>query len=129
MLRYLSPEWLDAAQAEMDSSESLPSVADGLAFVVQHVVTDGPDGDVSFHVRVDGTGVQLQKGDAPDATVVFTEDYGTAAAIARGELSAQSAFMKGRIRVSGDLAKLIEQGTAFGEIADMLARLRSDTTY
>jgi putative sterol carrier protein len=129
MPRYLSPEWLDAAQAAMESDGALREATAGLAFVVQHVVIDGPDGDVTFHVRVDDTGVQLRKGETRDATVAFTEDYATAAAIGRGELSAQSAFMMGRIRVSGDLEKLIEQGAAFGEIADMLAGLRSDTTY
>jgi putative sterol carrier protein len=129
MPRYLSPEWLDAAQVAMENSESVRRATGGVALVVQHVVTDGPDGDVTFHVRVDDTGVQLQKGQAPDATVVFTERYDIAAAIGRGELSAQSAFMMGRIRVSGDLPTLIEQGNSFGEIADVLARLRSDTTY
>ena len=66
---------------------------------------------------------------APDATVVFTEDYDTAAAIGRGDLSAQSAFMMGRIRVRGDLSKLVEQSNVFGEIEDVLAELRAETTY
>ena len=30
---------------------------------------------VTYHVRVDGNGVTIRRGEAPDPTVVFTEDY------------------------------------------------------
>ncbi len=129
MPRYLSREWLDAAQRAIDASTSVREAATGADFVVQHVVTGGPNGDVTYHVRVGEEGVRICKGEAADPTVVFTEDYGTAAAIGRGELSAQAAFMAGRIRVRGDLPRLVEQSGAFSDIEDSLAGLRSETSY
>jgi SCP-2 sterol transfer family len=133
MPRYLSPEWLDAAQRAIDASTATRKAAAGSAdcadFVVQHVVTGGSDGDLTYHVLAGADGVRICRGDAPDPTVVFTEDYGTAAAIGRGELSAQAAFMAGRIRVHGDLGRLIERGGAFDEIDEALAGLRSETSY
>jgi putative sterol carrier protein len=129
MPRYLSPEWLDAARREIDASTSVRAAASGLDFVVQHVVTGSADGDVTYHVRVGEDGVRICPGEAAEPTVVFTEDYGTAAAIGRGELSAQAAFITGRIRVHGDLPKLVEQSNAFSDIADVLAGLRAETSY
>jgi putative sterol carrier protein len=129
MPRYLSREWLDAAQRAIDASASLRDAASGAEFVVQHVVTGGSKGDVLYHVRVGQDGVRVCNGEAPDPTVVFTEDYSTAAAIGRGEISAQAAFMAGRIRVRGDLPRLVEQSGAFSEIEDALAELRSETSY
>jgi hypothetical protein len=129
MPRYLSPEWLEAAQRAMDASVSSPAAEAGADIVVQHVVTGGADGDVTYHIRVGGDGVAVHLGEAPEPTVVFTEDYGTAAAISRGELSAQSAFITGRIKVHGDLPRLVEQSSAFSDIDDALAGLRSETSY
>ena len=129
MPRYLSPEWLDAAQQAIDANTSIREAASAADFVVQHVVTGGSDGELTYHVRVGGDGVRIRPGEASDPTVVFTEDYRTAAAIGRGDLSAQAAFMAGRIRVHGDLPKLVEQSSAFDEIEDALAGLRSQTSY
>jgi putative sterol carrier protein len=129
MPRYLSREWLDAAQRAIDASTSVRNAASGADFVVQHVVTGGSDGDLTYHVRVGGDRVRICEGEAADPTVVFTEDYSTAAAIGRGELSAQAAFMAGRIRVRGDLPRLVEQSGTFSDIEDALAGLRSETSY
>ncbi len=129
MPRYLSPEWLEAAQRAIDASDALREAANGLDMVVQHVVTGGADGAVTYHVRVNSNGVTIRGGEAPDPTVVFTEDYTTAAAIGRGDLSAQGAFINGRIRVHGDLPRLVGQSDALSGIEDVLAGLRAETSY
>jgi putative sterol carrier protein len=129
MPRYLSGEWLDAAQRAIDASTAVRDAASGAAFIVQHVITGGSNGDVRYHVSVGADGVRIRSGEAAEPSVVFTEDYGTAAAISRGELSAQAAFMAGRIRVRGDLPALVEQSGALSDIEDALAGLRSETSY
>src|SRR4051794_8288487 len=116
MPRYLSPAWFEAAERAINGSVSLPAQAAGIDIVVQHVVTGASDGAVTYHIRVGGDGVSIHRGETADPTVVFSEDYGTAAAISRGELSAQSAFMTGRIKVRGDLPRLVEQSSAFSDI-------------
>jgi len=129
MPRYLSPEWFEAAQAAIDASGAAGGATVDPPVVVQHVVTGGMAGDVTYHVRVNGDGIRIEAGDDPDATVVFIEDYATAAAIGRGELSAQGAFMTGRIRATGDLPRLVEQSDLFQGLEDVLAALRSETSY
>lgn len=129
MPRYLSDEWLDAAQRAFEADDVLAKAAADVVLTVQQIVTGGPDGDASYHVVVDHGSVRIAAGEASDATVTFIQSWDTAGAIARGELSAQGAFMTGLIRVRGDLPKLVEFGDVFGGVDDVLGELRSQTTY
>jgi putative sterol carrier protein len=127
--RYLTPEWLDAAQRAFDGDTMLAGASAGVQLTVQQVVNGGPDGDVVYHVVVDGGTVRIAHGEASTPTVTFIQNWDTATAIGRGELSAQGAFMTGLIRVRGDLPRLVEYGSIFGGVDDVLADLRSQTTY
>jgi hypothetical protein len=126
--RYLSDEWLAAAdQAASTSREERADPAGEL--VVQHLVMGGPEGPRSFHVALSARGVRITPGEAGDAAITFTQDYDTAAAIARGELSAQEAFMAGRLRVGGDLRALVDHHRSLQEIDDVLGSVRAQTSY
>jgi putative sterol carrier protein len=127
--RYLTQEWIDAAQRAVESDAALAAATQHVQLTVQQVVTGGPDGDSAYHVAIDGGAVRVVSGEASDATVTFIQDWETATAIGRGELSAQGAFMTGLIRVRGDLPKLIEYGDLFGGVDDVFAELRAQTTY
>ena len=129
MPRYLTSEWLDAAHDALEQSTALADATSDAQLTVQQVVTGGPEGDVTFHFAVDHGRVKLVGGEAGDATVTFIQSWDTATAVARGEQSAQGAFMNGQIRVRGDLPKIVEYGAIFGGVDDVLADLRADTTY
>jgi putative sterol carrier protein len=126
--RYLTPEWLDAAQRAVAADTRLADVTKNVELTVQQVVTNGPDGDAAYRVVIDNGHVSVEGGEA-DATITFVQDWDTAAAINRGDLSAQGAFMTGRIRVRGDLPRLVELGEVFGGVDDVFAGLRARTTY
>lgn len=129
MARYLSPEWLAEAGAAASASESLRRATADVTLVVQHVVRGAPEGDTSYHVVVDHGTVSVVPGPAPRADVTFSEDHATAAAIGRGDLSAQAAFMVGKLRVGGDLEKLLACQEAFSGIDDVFDHLRATTTW
>jgi putative sterol carrier protein len=127
--RYLTPEWIDAAQQAVDGDSTVAGATNGMRVTIEHVVTGGPDGDAAYHVVIDDGTIRVVHGEASDATVTFVQDWETASAVTRGELSAQAAFMTGRIRVRGDLPKLIEYGNLFSDVGDVFAGVRSSTTY
>ena len=129
MPRYLTREWLDAAQRAVEDDTTLADATKDVRLTVQQMVTGGPDGDVAYHVVVDNGAVRVLGGEASDATVTFIQAWDTATAIGRGDLSAQGAFMTGRIRVRGDLPKLVEHDNVFGNVDDVFAELRAQTTY
>jgi putative sterol carrier protein len=125
MSRFLTPEWLDdLAQAAAGAAGP-----EGEPFTLQQLVTDGPDGDVTWSVTVGAGSIAVRPGRAEAPLVTFTQDLPTATAIIRGELSAQAAFMTGRLRVGGDVALLLERLDTLVAIDDVFAATRATTTY
>jgi hypothetical protein len=61
--------------------------------------------------------------------VTFTQDRTTAAAIATGRLSAQAAFIDGRLRVGGDLSALLDRAAELAALDDLFASARAATTW
>src|SRR5579864_1404888 len=106
-MRFLSPEWLDAAGDALRRAPGLVPDTEDTAITLQQVVTGGPDGEVAYRIRIDHGSVELLPGRG-DADVVFTEDWDTAADVAIGRRSPQAAFLDGRVRVGGDVAAVVE---------------------
>lgn len=124
MARYLSDEWFDAVDAALGADG-----AGSAALVIQQVVEGGPEGAVVWHVDIGAGHLAVARGPHPSPTVTFTQDYATAVGIARGDLSAQEAFMTGRITMGGDAGALIAAAPAMALLGDALATVRADTTY
>jgi putative sterol carrier protein len=126
MARFLSAEWLRDVDAAMAAQ---PAQADDGKLVLQQVVIGGPDGDVTYAVDIDSGVARVRPGRAPDPDVTITEDYDTAAAIHRGELTLQDAFMTGQVRVAGNMATLIAGQSALIALEPLPATLMPATTY
>jgi SCP-2 sterol transfer family len=132
-VRYLSPEWIEAAADAIAADDDLPATLAGVTLTVEQVVEDapdaGPDGTVTWHITVADGKVALVAGPATEPDLRFTTSYETAAAVASGELPAQRAFVEGRLRVGGDLSLLITHMRAVAAVDDALAPVRARTTY
>ncbi len=116
---FLSDEWLSSLARRYESA-----VGDRgrPALVIQQVVTGTPDGEVAYVVHLGPEGVRTSRGRIDHADLAFTQDLATAVAIHRGEISAQSAFMAGRLRISGDLDLLARDSRAFAALGDSSRR-------
>ena len=60
-----------------------------------------------FWVLENGKLLESQLGDLPDAEVTLTQTYEDALKIQKGELDANAAFMQGRMKVTGNMGKLM----------------------
>ena len=127
MVQYLSDEWMQRAGEALAASEELRS--DDVDLLVQYEIAGAPVGKVSYGLRAGGDAAGIEPGPHPDAPVSFALDYSTAARIARGELSAQAAFMQGDLKLGGDVTVLIRQHELLGAVDDALAALRADTEF
>jgi putative sterol carrier protein len=125
VVRFLSDAWFKDVAA---AAGHAPPAGEPVA-MLQQIVTGGPDGEIRYHVIVSGGHAVLTPGsaDAPDAT--FTEDYATAAAIARGELTTQAALLAGHILVAGNMATLSARQDDLAGLDPVPAAVRADTTY
>lgn len=104
MTKYLTQEWLDETRALADSQPERP----GASARMQYVVTGAPDGDIKYYwVLENGKLLESQLGELPDAEVTLTQSYDDAKKIQTGELDASAAFMQGRVKVTGNMAKLM----------------------
>ena len=107
---FLSDEWVAAAEAIRDRHLG-PRPAPPVKVRMNLVVTAVPFGDDTVRAYVDTSegALVLEKGvlDSPDVTV--TTDYDTARAlfVDQDPQTAMQAFMGGRIKVQGDLTKLL----------------------
>ncbi len=122
MAGFLTDRWFDELGAAAREAELPPE----LRLVVQQVIPDGPDGvEVAYAVEVAGGTMAVRRGRFDHADVTFTQDLATARAIHRGELSAQAAFMDGRLRLGGDLRAVIERAGDLAAIDDVFATVRA----
>jgi putative sterol carrier protein len=111
---FLSDEWIAEARAiraELAPDREEGAVPPAASVRMNQVITDVPfgDGKLDAHLDTSSGTLEMETGhlDQPDVTV--TLDYATAKAIfVDGTLEAgMKAFMDGRVRVQGDMAKLI----------------------
>ncbi len=122
MAGFLTDGWLDGLQAVVRAAAVPPDVR----LVVQQIIPDGPDGhEVAYVLELADGSMSARAGRADDPDVTFTQDRATAEAIHRGELSAQAAFMDGRLRLGGDLRSVIDRAGALAAIGDVLAAARA----
>jgi len=102
--KWLSQEWLDETRKMAEGQPERP----GASAVLQYVVTGGPEGDVHYYwVLENGRLKESKLGDHPQAEVTLTQTYEDAMRIQKGELDATAAFMQGKVKVTGNMAKLM----------------------
>jgi putative sterol carrier protein len=129
VVRYLSLEWIDALTTEVAASSELATLAAEHTVGVTQVVTDGPEGTVIYHLQVGDGAARFGAGSADPEDVRFEQDWGTAVAVATGELNAQQAFITGRIRLYGDQQKLLASQAVFGALDGVFSTVRERTEY
>jgi alkyl sulfatase BDS1-like metallo-beta-lactamase superfamily hydrolase len=106
--QFLSPEWqAEARQIREEFQDRAPAIAQ--AARINQVITDVPFGDGTVHSHMDTTSGQLvmEEGHLENADATVTTDYETARATVLDPASAMQAFMAGKVKVQGDMTKLM----------------------
>jgi hypothetical protein len=126
---FLSDEWIrELTLACANAAGGAGSTAG--RFVIEPVVTGVPDrGEVRYRISFDADACAVEPVDGTAADVWLETDYVTAVALARGTANAQAALADGRLRVSGDVARLASHAATLAGLDDLFAALRSSTTY
>ncbi|MDQ3991834.1 MAG: SCP2 sterol-binding domain-containing protein [Actinomycetota bacterium] len=119
-VKFLSEEWTKAINEAVNSSDAFTQAAGTQNATVQNVVTT-QEGEVKYWFKLDNGKAELAVGetDNPDATL--TQDYDTAVAIARNELTGTAAYMSGKLKVSGDLMKLMQLQGVFNTLPQAIS--------
>ena len=104
MVKYLSQEWHAAAK---DLAQTFPERA-GATARMAYKVTGGPEGDIDYYQIVESGHVTDQAlGLLDDADFTLAATWDDSVKVAKGELDANAAFMQGRMKVTGNVGKLM----------------------
>ena len=105
MAKYLTQEWLDEFKRVANATQP---ERPGVSARMQYQVNGGPMGDVSYYwVIVDGTLTEAQLGETTDTDFTIAMAYDDAVKIQKGEVDTNAAFMQGKMKVSGNMAKMM----------------------
>ncbi|MFN8041346.1 MAG: SCP2 sterol-binding domain-containing protein [Acidimicrobiales bacterium] len=129
---FLTPEWIAAAK-QIQEEEPKPESAPAHIVKMNLQITEAPftDEDILAHMDTSDGEVKMDLGhlETPDLTV--TVDYATAKAIFidQNPQAGMQAFMAGKVKVQGDMTKLMamQQGTPDPAAAAVAAKIKDIT--
>jgi alkyl sulfatase BDS1-like metallo-beta-lactamase superfamily hydrolase len=128
MPTWLTQEWMDEQTRLAADQPERP----GATARMQYVITGGPDGEIRYYwVLEDGHLRENRLGTIDDAEVTLTQSYEDAKRVQQGELDEQAAFMQGKVKVEGNMAKLMAllPITSSPEYRDLQDKIREITDY
>jgi len=125
--KFLSEEWARDVTTALNSHGGFKNAIGAAEVGIQFQVEDAPEGDVNYYLKSSGGTSNMAIGTLDDPDVTLKQSYDTASAISKGELNAQTAFMTGKLKVSGNLAKLMMHQSAVQQWAAAVTDL--DVVY
>lgn len=123
MSKFLSEEWVQDVSAALSTHEGYKNAMGAADLGIQFSTEGGADGDVDYYLQSSAGNSAVALGTLEGADVVVKQSYDTAAAISKGELNTQTAFMTGKLKVSGNLAKLMMHQSAIQQWAAAVSDL------
>ena len=108
--RFLSEEWMTAAKEIRERyADEIPEITSVIK--INQVITDVPfgDGEVQSHLDTSSGHLTMELGLLDDADATITTDYDTARAlfVDADQAAAMQAFMSGKVKVQGDMMKMM----------------------
>ncbi|GMQ99130.1 MAG: hypothetical protein BMS9Abin17_1687 [Acidimicrobiia bacterium] len=123
MAMFLSEDHFNAAREALNSDPGFQNAIANVELGVQFDVSGAPDGDLTYYLKVGDGSAETDTGPLEGADVTVASDYETSKAISRGELNVQMAFMTGKIKVGGNMAKIMMHQGVINDYARVLSGL------
>jgi putative sterol carrier protein len=119
---FLTDEWLEALGTALSGHEGFTSAIGGVDLTLSFEVTDPPEGSLSaYTLTLDDGSVSVAPGGSESADATISSNYESAVAISKGELNTQMAFMTGKIKITGNMGKLLQHQRIMTDFANAAA--------
>jgi len=133
--QFLSEAWIAAAREIREKyKDEAPMIT--ISIKINQVITDVPfgDGTVKSYMDTSSGEMVMELGELSDADATVTTDYATAKAIFvnQDQAAGMQAFMSGKIKVAGDMMKVMGMQTAIPQtditkvVADEIKRITAE---
>ncbi len=124
MAQFLTQDWLSSLTETVNSHNGFKNAIANVDLTLQFEVTDAPEETENHYYIAIAEGVaKAVAGDADEPDATITNNYETATAISKGELNTQMAFMTGKLKVSGNMAKLMMNQAMLTQFAEAASGL------
>lgn len=120
-VKFLSEEWAGAVTEALNANEAFQQQAQNKTVKVQQVVTT-PE-EARYYFKLEDGRAEVAMGELPDAEATLTQDYDTAVALAKNELNATAAYMSGKLKIQGDLMKLMQLQGLFATLPQAIKEI------
>jgi putative sterol carrier protein len=121
--KFLTEGWAQDVTTALNNHEGFKNAIGAADLGIQFTTEETPDGDVDYYLKSSGGSTNVAVGTLDDPDVTVKQSYDTAVAISKGELNTQTAFMTGKLKVSGNLAKLMMHQSAVQQWAAAVSDL------
>lgn len=115
MAKFLTTEWAQEVREALNNHDGFKNAIANSDLAIAFNVAGAPDGDVSYYLKASSGKTDVSLGTLDGADVTINTDYDTAVAISKGDLNVQTAFMTGKLKVAGNLAKLMMHQNAINQ--------------
>ena len=116
-VKFLSAEWATAVQDALNSHQGFRGAIASTDLGLQFNISGAPDGDIAYFMKAADGSAELALGELDAADVTIGQTYETATSIFKGDLNTQTAFMTGKLKVAGNLAKLMMNQNAITQMS------------
>lgn len=121
--QFLSDEWIEAAREIRHKwADRIPAVP--IQVRINVVATKVPFGEGTIHAHIDSSNgsLEMELGALENPDLTVTTDYDTARQlfVAQDPAASMQAFMSGRIKVEGDITKMMLMQTAVPQTPETL---------
>lgn len=116
MPQFLTEEWMEAARKLREEYADKISAQPAHSMRANLIVNEVPFGEGTLNAHLDTSGgeLELEEGHLDNPDLTLTVDYATAKAIfiEGNQQAGMQAFMSGKIKVQGDMTKMMAMQTA-----------------
>lgn len=123
MSKFLSEEWASEVTTALNNHQGFKNAIGDAHLTIQFSTTETPEGEVDYYLQAGDGGARMAIGTLEAADVTVKQAYDTAIAISTGELNTQTAFMTGKLKVAGNLAKLMMHQGAIQQWSSAVSEL------
>jgi putative sterol carrier protein len=119
-VKFLSEEWAQQVNEAINQNEGFKNAAGSQSAKLQQVVNT-PEGETKYYFKLENGQAEVGLGELSDAEATITQDYDTAVALSKSELTGTAAYMSGKLKVSGDLMKLMQLQGIFNTLPQVVS--------